>query len=494
MWSPAIPRSLLLLFLLGANSVSSVVLHEARSPVRPLSARSGATFTSSGSTQTLDSTPDRYVTDITYQWPKIKRAPNLAINDTGIPVTIAYSPATVSGTVSFGTVELGGYTFPQQAFVSADQIGLGDIVNEGLDGLVGFAFDGTQASSITVALQSANLDPIAGQPFLFNIFDLNDDVSNFIGISLSRSGDLEGSADASFTINEIDDKYMGVFGRRPIDIFPPEKRRWSLLLDGVFVDGNPVPIPASAVQSVTPVAAGNLVILMDTGTPTATLPADLFNAIYSRIPGALFSGSQNTFIVPCNTTTIVTVSMSGQQFPIHPLDLTDVKVVDGVTVCTAAISPSAGNADFDALFGDTIMRNIYSLFNFGSAIAKAPGGASSMGLLSQTDPASAQADVINVRMGQLANGPPEGVPVSFQPLTVVETPPNGAIASSLLAADASSNPDSDSLLSKYAPIVIGLLGANLLIVLVLAVIGLVSVRQAGRKEWQTDATICPREI
>ncbi|KAJ7445432.1 aspartic peptidase domain-containing protein [Mycena latifolia] len=485
-----------LLFLLEAQSAFAVVVDAARPAARPLHPRTGASFASAGGQLTLDSSPHRYVTDITIDgetfkvavdtgssdlW--IKRPSTIFLNDTGIPVEISFVTSSVNGTLAFGAVELGGYSFPQQAFVSATEIGLAEILDEGLDGLMGFAFDGIPQSQITVAVESAKMNPTAGQPFLFNIFDQNADVENFIAISLSRTGDLEGSADASFTVNEIDPAYPGILNSKPIQIFPPEKRRWSLTLDGVTVDGTPVPIPASTVQSVTPVAAGNLIILMDTGTPTASLPIDLFNAIYSRIPGAILSGPTGQFIVPCNTTTIVTVIMSGQSFPIHPLDLTDVRVVDGVTVCTSAMSPAAGNTDFDALFGDTIMRNIYTLFNFGSAIAKAPGGTSSMQLLSQTDPTSAKADVTNVRMAQLANNPPEGIPASFQPLTIVETPPTGTIAASLLESGASSNSTStpDSLVSKYGPIIVGLLGANLLVVVVLAVIGLALCVKRGRK-------------
>jgi hypothetical protein len=53
---------------------------------------------------------------------------------------------------------------------------------------------------------------------------------------------------------------------------------------------------------------------------------------------------------------------SGQPFPIHPLDLSDVKTIDDVTVCVSSFFPGAGNTDFDMLFGDSIMRNMYSVF------------------------------------------------------------------------------------------------------------------------------------
>jgi hypothetical protein len=62
---------------------------------------------------------------------------------------------------------------------------------------------------------------------------------------------------------------------------------------------------------VSKVPKGALVALIDSGTPQGSLPPDVFYALYSRIPGALFFGSKNLddveFAIPCNTTTMVTV-------------------------------------------------------------------------------------------------------------------------------------------------------------------------------------------
>ncbi|KAJ7122175.1 aspartic peptidase domain-containing protein [Mycena epipterygia] len=392
----------------------------------------------SNATSTLISIPSRYICNMTINdghflvaidtgssdlWIVPPRPPYFAFNNTGTPVSISYASNTVGvSSVYFHLIKAERYAL-SVAFVGATEVGLAGIVNHGLSGLIGFAFDGTAPSAITATLDYQGSNATAGQPFLFNIFDQTPDTDNFIGISLSRTGDLEGSANASFTINEIDETYAAVFNSIPIPIFPPEKRRWSLPLDAVIVNGNAVPIPGSTVAKT---RRGKLVALMDTGTPTATVPVDVFNAIYASIPGALFSSSQGNWIVPCNTTSIVTVVLGGQSFPIHPLDLLDATVIDGVTVCTASFQAMAGNGDFDALFGDSILRNIYSLYNFGSAIAKSPSAASSMQLLSQTDPSAAVADVLKVRMALLAIGPPEGVPASFRPLTHMYPPPTRA--------------------------------------------------------------------
>ncbi|KAJ7185063.1 hypothetical protein C8R46DRAFT_1300906 [Mycena filopes] len=115
--------------------------------------------------------------------------------------------------------------------------------------------------------------------------------------------------------------------------------------------------------------------------------------------------------------------------------------------------------DYDILFGDSFMRNVYSIFNFGDAISNSPAGNASMQLLSVTNTTEAIADVLNVRMprisGQLAQNAA------------------GAIAAAGDIGSVNSD-DSSSQVKKYAPIVIGLLGGNLLVGLILLALGLVA--------------------
>ncbi|KAJ7110704.1 aspartic peptidase domain-containing protein, partial [Mycena crocata] len=329
-----------------------------------------------------------------------------------------------------------------------------------------------------------------GQPFLFNIFDAHATETNFIAISLSRTDDLEGSAEASFTIMELDETYAVVKETTPVPLFPANSPAWSILVDAITVDGVNVPL----VSTVPNAPSGKFVAAIDSGTTLATLPPDILYALYSQIPGATVTidDDQIKFVIPCNTTSVVTVVIGGRPFPIHPLDLSELDEIDdrnatGVfgSICVGLIQAAEPNENLDALFGDIFMRNFYSVFNFGNVQATSPDDSASMHFLSLTDPHAAAADVLNVRMAQLANKTPEfqGLLPDFQHALPGSTSPkfshtnSGAhLASDAAIADVSgtdgeTEANNDSTVHKYALIIIGMVGANILVVLILAFIG-----------------------
>ncbi|KAJ7091765.1 aspartic peptidase domain-containing protein [Mycena epipterygia] len=335
---------------------------------------------------------------------------NFVFNNTGIPVLASFAGGNVTGTIGFGSVELGTYKVDQQVFQNATFNDVPFVQSLGIDGLIGLSFESNLTSPITATLQASGSNPTLGNPFLFNIFDQTPGQKNFIGISLSRTGDLEDTADASFTINELDPTYAAVANAPTIPVFPAIVDRWRIAVDGFSVDGVDVPLPSSVV-STTP--AGKLATLLDTGTPTASLPGPLIDSIFSKIPGSSLTVVDGLTLdgvgipgpiwtVPCNTTSIVSVGMGGQTFPIHPLDLSGVFVnnVTKVVTCVSQWTAEPGNPnDLDMIFGDSFMRNFYSVLNFGTSGSQAPTG-SSVQLLSQTNATRAKTDVINVRMAQ----------------------------------------------------------------------------------------------
>ncbi|KAJ7909590.1 aspartic peptidase domain-containing protein [Mycena leptocephala] len=368
----------------GMQRSCSLAVQPMRVPLRARVQSTGATLeaiSNANLTQTVDRVDFRYATNITVN----------GQND-------GFTASSANGTIGFATVQLGSYTVQNQVFNNATAVSTGEVLDAGLDGLIGLSFAGVDVSPLMNTLQENGMDPNLGLPFLFNVFDQTPNQNNFIGISLSRTDDLEGSAEASLTINEVDPTYEAVAKSPVLPLFPGDNGVWSILMDGMTVGGVNVPLPPS--QAGAP--PGKLVATLDTGTPNAAISPQWADAVYSTIPGAQVQLVEvfgaKTWTIPCNTTTIVALEFGGQSFPIHPLDLTDVTVdATNTPICFSPFFVGQVNSEEDLLFGDSFMRNFYSIFNFGGSDIP-----SSIQLLSQTNATEAAADVLKVRMALLA--------------------------------------------------------------------------------------------
>ncbi|KAJ7501044.1 aspartic peptidase domain-containing protein [Mycena galericulata] len=501
----------LLIVLGGAVARSSAsITHGTRFPLHLRGQQMGATLQSianipfTNASGTLTPIYPRYASNVTVNGQNFMVAvdtgssdfwlvppQNFAFNNSEFMSTFSYGGGYIGGMIGFASVQFGGYTFEHQAFLNATMLEFGGVVDSGLSGLIGLSFDGVTPSNIMRTLESYGKES-QGEPFLFNIFDQTPEQDNFIGISLSRTGDLQGTADGSFTINEVDEAYPGVVSTSLIPLFPGNDGRWTILVDSISVDGVNVSMPKS---SVTSAPAGKLVALMDTGTPTLALPQQLMDAIYSKVPGSnygtstAFGGTMQMWTIPCNTTTIVSVQIghvgrcvqifladirfSGEAFPIHPLDLSEdfPDFIHNTTTCPASLSETSRLTLPSFNFGNS---------DFGNSVAHSPTGNASIQLLSLTDPVAAAADVLNVRK-QEANTPLSIAAAAVQDPSTPNAPSHSNGASPFAAALGASTSDSDdSEVTKYAPIVIGLLGGNLLVALILFAMGVVLCVKRGK--------------
>ncbi|CAK5272868.1 unnamed protein product [Mycena citricolor] len=356
-------------------------------------------------------------------------------NDTHLNATLRYGDGSdyVFGDIGVGQFQLNQYTIPHQAYLNVFQAAAAEDADfaDGIFGLWGLGFDTPGSSGVNDAIQTA-YGPSAkwGQSVLANIFAQDPTKADYIGIALSRSGDAGGTADASLTISEYDSDYDKVASSPKIPQTPADSGAWTVPLDGMSVGGKKIDWPTT-MRSATP---GSNIVHLDTGTTNVMMPAKQVAAIYGSVPNAVFapndimwipqtqySTTNAVWVVPCNASISVVATFGGQDYAIHPLDMTDMQVVtspDGTrsyTVCIGTFTDVGAivSGASDALFGDSFLRNTYTVFDFATGGNAKPGSKPFVQMLSVTDASKAQADLLSVRSTLMQNMPPEIDTVDF---------------------------------------------------------------------------------
>ncbi|KAJ7732223.1 aspartic peptidase domain-containing protein [Mycena maculata] len=401
--------------------------------IQPPPASQGPKITAGGKDPLTNKGNELYTTNITISEQVVTVALDMAttdlwvmppdglpsFNDTHLNATVynIISPlngfGTVTGEIGVGVFELSsGYSIPFQAFLNVQP-------SSSDDGIFGVWGLGLEPSFTNTAVQQAyGSNATWGQSVLANIFAENSTGDDYIGISLSRSGDTGGTADAFLTISEYDSDYQAVANSPKVPRFSTNSFGWTVLLDALSVGGNKIDWPSISEEA----PAGKNIVQIDIGTDNVRMPLVQLNALYSTIPGSVSTPYvPNLWIIPCNASVNVVATFGGQDFPIHPLDLTAIQVItspDGrrnYTMCTASWTEFVFGKDEgvgDALFGSSFLRNAFTVFNFGT------GGNTTgnpfLQMLPQTNSTTAAADAIAVRTALMANMPPELAPVELQ--------------------------------------------------------------------------------
>ncbi|KAF7307770.1 Six-hairpin glycosidase [Mycena kentingensis (nom. inval.)] len=346
-----------------------------------------------------------------------------SFNDTGLNATLRYGDGTdfVRGDIGVGEFKLDTYTIPFQGALHWAADAEDADFDDGIFGLMGLGFNTAGSSSVNDAVQAAfGSGEKWGQSVLQNIFDQTPGGENFIGIALSRTGDEEETAEASLAIAEYHVEHKTVANAPKITQNPVGSGAWTVTLDGLSINGKKISWPSTMRAAPT----GKNIVHLDTGTTNIMMPSEQVDAIYSAIPGATFyrdsyipltkfSTTYDAWIVPCNATPVVVATFGGESYPLHPLDVTDMQVVttpDGTTnytVCVGTMTDVGNIVDgaSDALFGDTFLRNVYTVFDFGTGGGKTETPFVQM--LSVTDSSRSVQDHVDVRLEAMKSMPPE---------------------------------------------------------------------------------------
>ncbi|CDO75991.1 hypothetical protein BN946_scf184922.g4 [Trametes cinnabarina] len=422
-------------------------------------------------------------------------------NNTDIHVNFSYALGGVSGNIAFADLKIGPYTLPNQAFVNATEVD--DFPGE-IRGLIGMAFDNAalwHEMMVHWGVDSANR---LGRAPITHLFTQNSSAAGYFDLELSRS-DVEGvEHDGHFFFGQHLPEMDSALQKAP-KIERVNTLHWTLQMDGMKINGKPFTSWNKSVIDGIP--QGSVAVPLDSGFSYPQLPDPAVRAIYGSIPGAVFypgniPGTDNglsgtNWVVPCNVSANISFSFGGQDYPVHPRDLVvyydgiKLDTVDGVdmvannTVCINRYQPGQGDGEsYDMLLGMAFLRNVYASFNYGNYT---PPGSNITGqqpfvqMVSVVEPDKAWADFTTYAAQKLANSAPAIEPASFVKLlndfsSLSASAGSGSVASNgsssqnatVVAGDlavsgaATSESDSDSSkdLNKYAPVAVGLLGAN----------------------------------
>ncbi|PIL34121.1 hypothetical protein GSI_03832 [Ganoderma sinense ZZ0214-1] len=411
-------------------------------------------------------------------------------NTTDLVTAEGYGKGEVQGTIEFAQLQIGDYTIESQAFLNATELQDFDLTQ--YDGIMGMAFD---IASIYETVQGAwgtdAANSLARSP-MTALFAQNSSLPNNFDVQLARSTELNDIAEGVFVISSHATGYENVTSAPKLPRVAPE--HWSVVVDGMLINGQSFAFNQSRIDGV---PTGSIVAALDTGFSFPPLAPAAVDAIYGSIPGALYDSNSQVWLVPCNASANLTFVFGGQQFPVHPLDLTFPVVatlpVNGqatnVTACIntyqyLTLDPNSFQG-FDVVLGDAFLRNVYASFDYGDYDPTNNSSSSNpfVQMLSTTNAATMFDEFAKERATTLAQLPP-----TVDPALIIQYESSSTSSSSSTSDDdalsklsgavstdgtsSSSSSANDSWLNKYGTIVLGLLGANLLVGIVLLAVSL----------------------
>ncbi|KAF8306452.1 acid protease [Clavulina sp. PMI_390] len=275
-----------------------------------------------------------------------------------LTMNLTYGQGFAAGTIATADVSFAGLEVSTQALLPSDQYS--NAVTSYANGIFGLGFTSLSNIDSTVSKTNATW----GASFLYNAFAQNPSTPNYMTFSLIRNPNNTDADAGGFTIGETDPEYSGVTTTDALSTWPVSNpTRWNILIDKYeTLSGN-----ATFKSAVPNVSSGQGVMLLDSGTAYAYAPSDMVNAMYQNVPGATFSSSAGQWTVPCNQQVFLGIWIGTRRFDIHPLDLV-VQDINNPSVCVGSFisqALSVGAGEFDIIAGDTVMRNLYTLFDFG---------------------------------------------------------------------------------------------------------------------------------
>ncbi|OJT05040.1 Vacuolar aspartic protease [Trametes pubescens] len=430
---------------------------------------------------------------------------NVALtNTTDVVASEVYGQGAVQGNIAFAELKVGNYVVPSQAFVNATRI-----VNMTVpvDGYMGMAFDVSNIFSAVAKAWGNETAQTLGRSFITNLFAQNTSLPNNFDLQLGRTEQMDEDGQGTFIVSGHSAAFSDVADAPKLPRVGSD--RWAVVLDEMRINGEAFSFNKSSVPGV---PEGKVAAVLDSGFSLPPLPPAAVDAIYKSVPGAVFSQTAGAYVIPCNSSTMLSFVFGGQEFLIHPLDLAlpfAIPIVKNgattnVTICLATyqylnLDPTQF-AGFDLILGDAFLRNVYAswVFTPSSAVIHSSNrflllrfdygdfnpmtntsGTPFIQMVTTVDPHTAMDEFYQDRTTVLATLPPTIEPSQFIQYPIAtgsnSTSSSGsqddAISGALSTDDDAGNTRSSSDKTSWI-VAFVLLGANLLVGLALLVVTL----------------------
>jgi len=276
--------------------------------------------------------------------------------------TLNYAIGKADGDIHAATLEFGGYTVKDQAYRTIHISFRSVRVSHRLDAVL---VHDTTTFSMNIEAQGFSgliglgpnsgsklwdeIDQTSGYSVLNRIFVENNVSSPYITFYLDRANGTAVSNSGLMTIDEVLPQYSNITSYTKLMVDKVHRltdadQHWQVLTDVNGItgpDGNTI-----ALDSFVPSAPdGQLVAVLDTGFTLTQVPRYVSDAIYGRVPGAVFNEKNQFWTVPCDSLINVSFKFGGVEIPIHPLDTVmsefNYKDVNGKTACVGSVSLSS---------------------------------------------------------------------------------------------------------------------------------------------------------
>ncbi|KAJ6545880.1 aspartyl protease [Mycena vulgaris] len=252
-----------------------------------------------------------------------------AVNKSTTTSSIGFVEGNVTGFLFEDTITMGSFVVLHADFLDVTQSN--DVLSSGISGLLGLGLT-PPVATITAVWQSAIV---------------NGDPEFSFWLTRSNQSGVPGGA---FTFGGTNTSlYTGDI--EYLDVQLTSFTYWGLNISEITVQGSPI------------IVTGNTrLAAFEIGVSYITGPSADVAAIWSQVPGSsAINDSSGFYQYPCTTSVNITVSFGGRMWPILPEDMNLGTVSSGSTLCRGAIYalPFSGAG---WLFGDTWMRNVYSVF------------------------------------------------------------------------------------------------------------------------------------